>query len=217
MLTLWSYVLDGWKTAAMTTRDFDNAYAEAESTTYAARFQALAVTGKADLLKPLNEAAAAEKPVLPLGLKAVWEKFDSVQAALKKLGAGVTLADLRSPTGQMGNSCLMCAVKFGHFGKVVEISKQGKEPVTMADFLSKDRHGNTLLSILADKNQLAMAFAPEIWAGRVAEMKTLWSHVSVSQRVQVDFAQAEINAKQATLKQKKGGISINPKKPKGQE
>jgi hypothetical protein len=217
MLTLWSQVLDGWKTASMTTRDFDNAYAEAESMTYAKRFQALAVTGKADLLKPLNDVSATEKPVLPLGLKAVWDKFDSVQAALKQLGGAVTISDLRSPTGQMGNSCLMCAVKFGHFSKVVEISRQGHEPVTLADFLSKDRHGNTLLSILADKNQLALAFAPEIWAGRVSEMKTLWSQVSVSQRPQVDFAQAEISAKQATLKQKKGGIKIQPHRPKGQE
>ena len=51
---------------------------------------------------------------------------------------------------------------------------------------------------------------------KLAEMKTLWSHVSVSQRHQVDFAQAEVNAKQATLKLKKGGFKIQPKPPKSQ-
>jgi hypothetical protein len=216
MLTLWSYVLDGWKTASMTTRDFDNAYAEAESLTYAARFQALVVTGKADLLKPINDVSQAEKAVLPLGLKAVWDKFDSVQAALSKQGEKLTVSDLRAATGQMENSCLMCAVKFGHFDKVVALSKQGGDIVKLEDFLSKDRHGNTLLSILAEKNQLALAFAPDLWAGRVSEMKTLWSQVSVSQRHQVDFAQAEVNAKQATLKQKKGGFKIQPKPPKSE-
>jgi hypothetical protein len=217
MLSLWSYVLDGWKTAAMTTRDFDNAYAEAESLTYAGLFQAKPVTGKADLLAPLNASSAAEKPVLPLGLKAVWEKFDAVQEVLKQKDGALTLADLRLPTGEMGNSCLMCAVKFGHFARIIEISKQGNESLTLEDFLAKDRHGNTLLSVLAEKNQLTLAFAPELWAGRVSEMKKLWAQVAVSQRGQVDFAQAEINAKQATLKQKKGGIKINPKRPKGQE
>jgi len=212
MLTLWAHVLDGWKTASMTTRDFDSAYAKAESMTYAKHFAALRITGKADLLKPLNEGAKTEKPVLPLGLRAVWEAFDSVQKALG--GDKLTIADLRAPTGEMGNSCLICAAKYGCFDKIVEMSRQGGGMFAMEDFLSKDSHGNMLVNLLAEKNQLALAFAPDIWAGRVSEMKMLWSQVRAEHRQQVDFRQAEVAARQATLKQKKVNVHIHPKPPK---
>lgn len=211
MLNLWSHVLEGWKTAPMTTADFDNSYAVAETLTYAKIFEKMSVTGKADLLKPLNKASEGEKPVLPLGLKAVWDNLDAVQAQLGKSGEQLTLADLRTPTGQMGNSCLMSAVKFGHFDKVVDIAKQSGEPVTVEDFLNKDRQGNTLISILAEKRQLSAVFAPEIWVGRVQEMKSLWYEVSPLQRQQVDFEQIETAVKQATLKQHKGGFKLQPK------
>lgn len=206
MLTLWSHVLDGWKTSSMTVRDFDAAYAEAESATYAKVFQAQPVTGKADLLKNLDPSAA--KPVLPLGLKAVWDKFDAVKQALGK--EKLTVNDLRSTSGEMGNSCLISAAKFGHFDKVVDVSLNGGGELTLQDFLSKDSHGEKLINLLAERTQLGVAFAPELWAGRVSEMKDLWAHVKSEYRGQLDFNEAEVNAKQATLKLKKGGIKLQP-------
>lgn len=215
MLTLWSHVLDGWKTSAMTVRDFDNAYAEAESATYAKIFQSLAVTGKTDLLKNLDTGSVSAKPVLPLGLKAVWDKFDSVQAALKKLdGEALTVDDLRTTSGEMGNSCLVHAAKFGHFDKVIDISMNGGGILTVKDFLTKDCHGEMLINLLAEKKQLEIAFAPDLWAGRVSEMKDLWSHVKGENRAQMDFDQAKVKAQQATLKLKKGGIKFQPRDTK---
>lgn len=218
MLTLWSHVKDAWKTAPLTTRGFDAVYAEAESQTYMKDFEALPFTGKADLLKPLNAGSKTEKPVLPLGLKAVWDKFELVQQALDQQGGDkLQLADLRVKSGEMENSCLIVAAKSGAFEKVVGISRRGGGVLTMEDFLSKDRNGNTLINLLSEKNQLALAFAPDLWAGRVAEMKTLWLQVRAEYRPQVDFRQAEVAAKQATLKQKKGGIKLAPRRNKGPE
>lgn len=211
MLELWSNVREGWKRAPMTLQDFDNAYAEAEGLTYAKRFVAMNVTGKTDLLTPINENPDV-KPVLPLGLKVFWDNVDTVQAHLKERGEALTVQDLRAPSGQTGDSCLIAAAKFGHFDKVIEIAKQSGDHVTMADFLSKDGHGNTLISILAEKRQLSQVFTVDAWTGHIGEMKELWSHVSAAHHRQIDYAHLEIAVKQATLKQKKdSGPKIRPR------
>lgn len=199
MLELWGQVKEGWKTATMTARDFDNAYSEAESRTYAKTVNLSAFESKAELLKPI--AAESGATILPAGLKAFWDGYAAADARLSELKQTLTIADLRQQSGYMGNSVLMGAVKFGHFDKVLDISRKSGEALTLDDFLSKDRHGNTLLNILAERNQLNQVFAPEMWAGRVADMKTLWTHVRINDRSQVDFNQAEVAAKQATLKQ----------------
>jgi hypothetical protein len=213
MMKLWTQVLDGWKTSPMTASDFDNAYAASESATYAKVFMARAVSGKEDLFFPLNNPSEKEKPVLPLGLKAVWDQLEAIEAELDKRGEALTVADLRVPTGQMGNSCMMSAAKFGSFAKVVAVSRKSGENITLDDFLSKDAHGNTLIGILAEKNQLALVFTPQLWVGRVPEMKSLWARVPVTQRRQVDFQQVETAVKQATLKKKGGNLRLQP--PKG--
>jgi len=211
MLTLWSNVLDAWKAAPMTTQDFDKAYAEAEGLTYAKRFLASDLNGKADLLTPLN-AGLNEKPVLPLGLKVLWDNFGAVQEHLTEKGESLTLADLRTPSGQMGDSCLISAAKFGYFDRVLDIAKQSGQQLTMNDFLSKDGHGTTLISILAEKRQLSQVFTVNNWTGHIGDMRKLWSHVSASQRKQVDYAKLETGVKQATLKLRRpqDGIKIQP-------
>lgn len=207
MLELWSkHVLEGWRVPPMTSRDFDNAYAEAESRTYFDAFQASSVTGKADLLKPLTPVCANEKPVLPLGLKTVWDNFDAIQAHLAQQGERLSLSDLRTISGQRQESCLISAVKAGHFKKAIDVVKKNGEAITLDDFLSRDSQGNTLIDVLAEKKQLSLAFAPEMWAGRLQDMRALWSNVALAQRQQIDFQSMEVRAKQETLKQKKPAI-----------
>lgn len=203
MLDLWSHVLEGWKTSPMTSKNFDLAYAQAESLTYGKLLDMETVRAKLDLLRPLNDDAA--HPVIGLGLKSYWDNAAEIQKRLKAENSGITLADLRRPSGQMGNSCLLSAVKFGHFRTVVEISRSSNQPLTVDDFLSKDRHGNTMLSLLAERSELSLAFAPDLWIGRLQDMKQLWTHVRHAERGQVDFQKAEVAAKQATLKQKSQG------------
>ncbi len=199
MLELWGQVKEGWKTASMTAKDFDTSYSEAESKTYGKSVDLKSFAGKIDLVSPLETHGAAV--ILPIGLKAFWDNYADADKRLAEVKQSLTVADLRQTSGYMGNTVLMGAVKFGHFEKVLDISKKSDEPLTLDDFLSKDRHGNTLLNILAERNQLTQVFSPDMWAGRVADMKTLWTHVRINDRSQVNIEQAEVAAKQATLKQ----------------
>ena len=68
----------------METKDFDNAYAEAEGLTYAcSAFWRNPWNGKAMIcLLPLARASN-EKSVLPLGLKVLWDNFDVVREQLR--------------------------------------------------------------------------------------------------------------------------------------
>lgn len=212
MLDLWGEVKEGWKTATMTARDFDNAYSEAESRTYAKTVDLKGFESKDALLKPIEAESGAS--ILPVGLKAFWDNYADAAQKLSELKQNLTVSDLRETSGYMGNSVLMGAVKFGHFDKVVDIARKSGEALSLDDFLSKDRHGNTMLNILAERNQLGQVFAPEMWAGRVDDMKTLWTHVRVNDRSQVDFSQAEVAAKQATLKQQaKDRFKLGGRKP----
>jgi hypothetical protein len=212
MLQLWNHVPEGWKNGTMTARDFDASYAEAESRTLSKLANLSGFTGKQYLLTPLNDGPT---PILPLGLKSFWENYAECD---KRLAANdkLQVSDLRATSGQMGNTVLMSAVKFGHFDKVVDISRKSGQPVTLDDFLSKDKHGNSLLNLLADRNQLSLAFSPDLWAGRVDDMKTLYTHVRVNDRTQVDIMQCEVAAKQATLKmQMKDKFRLKPNRPGG--
>ncbi len=217
MMEVWSYVREGWKAASLPPKDFDNAYAEAESKTYGKLIDFARFESKAELLRPLNVDAVesgAEKAVLPLGLKSFWESFDTVQQKLANMQDKITMSDLRQKSGQMEDTCLMGAVKFGRFSAVVDLARKAGQNVTLDDFLAKDRHGNTMLNILAERNELEAVFAPENWAGRVNDMKQLWTHVRISDRQQVDIGQAEVAAKQATLKlQAKDKFKLKPRNP----
>ena len=210
MLTLWSNVLDAWKRPPMTAQDFDNAYTEAEGLTYAKRFKVKPANGKADLLTPLN-AGTNEKPVLPLGLKTVWDNFDAVKASLDKRGETLSLTDLRAVSGHRGDTILVNAAKFGHFDKVVDIAKQSGGSLTMEDFLTKDAHGNTLINILAEKRQLSSVFTVDAWTGQIADMRALWSHVAAAHRRQINFQQLETGVKQATLRNKANSGGFKPR------
>ncbi len=199
MLDVWSRVLPGWKKGMISSKDFDLYYAKAEQLTYSGLVNPAHVASRADLIVPLNPGAAAA--VLPLGLKSIWDQMgvvlDNIAAAK---GDVPTLQDLRSNSGGLGHSCLMSAAKFGSFDKVSKILKSSGEKIEVADFLTVDRHGISLLEILAERNELSRVFSPDLWMGRIGEMKTLWSHVRVSDRSQIDIYQVEVAVKQQTLK-----------------
>ena len=208
MLTLWGHVREGWKSQSLPDADFDVAYAKAESLTYAPLVNFTNLHGKQDLIRALNEGDA--QPVLPLALKAFWDDHASAAVpALKLKGEPLQLVDLRRVSGQMGHSCLVSAAKFGHFRTVVDIVRVSGEEMKLEDFMLRDSHGNTLLSILAARKELPLVFTPDLWAGRVGDMKTLWNQVKYNDRSQIDMAKVEVATKQATLKkQSKGNLKI---------
>lgn len=221
MIDLWSKVLPGWKAGSITVRDFDASYATAESMTYGKLIDFTRFESKQALLRPLNPDAAesgAEKPVLPVGLKSFWENIDTVQQKLANMGTKLTLADLRQPSGELGDSCMIAAVKFGRFEALQGIARKTGDKLTLDDFLAKDRHGNSMLDILSERKELGLVFQPDIWAGRIGEMKALWKQVRLTEQSQVDFAQAEVETQQATLRQQVSGganFKLKPRKPGG--
>lgn len=216
MLDLWNVLLPGWKGGSMMTRDFDSAYAEAENLTFMPRLENLSVIGKQALLTRINSRSEDEKPVLPLGLKAIWEKMDIISQELKQQGDPLAIEDLRRTSGVRGETCLVSAVKYGCFDKVSAICRESNFSLTVDDLVSCDATGTMLIDLLADRNQLTLAFAPEIWAGRIGEMRKLWSHVASRYRTQVNYEQAEVSVRQETLKSKKSVFRLKkpPAKPK---
>ena len=221
MTDLWSRVLPGWKTGSITVRDFDASYAAAESLTYGKLVDFTRFESKQELVRPLNPDAAqsgAEKPVLPIGLKAFWDNIGTVQQKLANMNAKLTLTDLRQQSGELEDSCMIAAVKFGRFADVQEIARKSGDKITVNDFLAKDRHGNSMLDILSERKELGLVFQPENWAGRLTEMKSLWTQVRVTERAQVDFDQVEVAAQQATLRQQVSedfNFKLKPRKPGG--
>ncbi len=211
MLSLWSHVRGGWKAPSLTDADFDLAYAAAESATYAPVIDFTKLHGKQDLLRPLNGNDA--QPVLPVALKAFWDHHAAtVVPQLAKQGDALRLSDLRRVSGQMGQNVLISAAKFGHFRTVLDIVRASGEDLQLDDLMQRDHHGNTLLSVLAARKELPLVFAPDIWAGRVHDMKLLWSQVRHSDHGQVDMAKLEIAVKQATLqKNSRKNLKIKPR------
>ncbi len=210
MLTLWNHLSPGWKNAPLRPADFDLAYADAESRTFAPLLDFTALHNKQDLLLPLNGADA--QPVLGLGLQAFWAQAITLLPLLAKQGEPVQLRDLRRISGQLGHSCLITAAKCGSFRQVVGIARASGEPLTLEDFMSRDMHDNTLLTILAERKELALVFTPELWAGRLADMRNLWAQVRHADRAQIDMQQVEIAVKQATLKKhSRPGLKIKPR------
>jgi hypothetical protein len=195
MLHLWSRVLDGWKMVPMTSQHFDECYAQAESDSYPGAFNPASFTSKQQLLQPVD------RNVLPLGLKSFWDAFPTVQQKLNNMNTPLTLADLRQKSGGQGHTILVTAIKLGHFQDVVSILRHSNEKLSPEDFLTKDSHGNTLLNVMADRKQLSQVFAPELWVGRLPEMKRLWNYTRVADRDQVNIQQYEVVVKQATLRQ----------------
>lgn len=199
MRTLWSHVKDSQKIAPMTTKAFDLAYADAESQTYAPLLSLDAVHAKEDLLRPLS--ADGEKPVIALGLKAFWDNHAARLAAdLAARGDAIQLADLRRVSGLTQEPCLIMAAKLGRFRVVSEMLDLSQQRLQFKDFLLRDTHGNSLLSILTDRQELALVFKPELWVGRLPDMMALWKLLPPAAHAQVDIRQVNTEVRQATLR-----------------
>ena len=202
MLQLWGGVLEGWKMPPMTTVAFDVAFAKAQDLTYAGAIDPMRIQSKKDIFTPLSNDPP---PVLPVGLTAFWECFPAVQQKLKNLGQPLTLHDLRVQSGLQNETVMLTAVKLGHFSELLSIAKQSNQPLTVDDYMTKDCHGQTMINVLAERQELAKVFHPDLWVGQLSEMKRLWSYVRIADRDQVSIKQLEIAVKQATLNCPKPG------------
>lgn len=201
MLDLWEQVLPKWKMMKPQNSQaaFEAAFAEAENLTYGKLVDVAAVPAKVDLLSRLN-FDKREQPVIALGLKAFWENAEAIGQALAVKGEKITLADLRTRSGALEEPALLKAAKLGHFDSLQALCKLSGEKLSVTDLLEEDIRGANTIDVLAERKELAKVFTPDLWVGRIDDMRELWRNVRQSDQGQVDFAKVEMAVKQATFR-----------------
>lgn len=122
-------------------------------------------------------------------------------AFLEKLSGGLTMTDLRAEYGDTGECGLHRAVKADLFSEVMELSAKGGDKITLDDFDAKDRHGRTLLGVLAQWEKLGQVFRSEYWHGREQDVKALWQRVPEAAQKQVDFQEVVSGLNRNTLRE----------------
>lgn len=200
MVDLWSNLKPGEK-GRFGDKDFEDAVAEAEDLTYGKLVTIDDGLTKATLLTALNPDD--EKQVLPLGLKTVWQNIEKIEEILGAKGEKITIDDLRQKSGKQENTNLMCGTKAGFFDKIVEMSVKSGDALSLDDLTTRNRQGTNVLQMLAEQKQLDLAFTPELWAGRVNEMQTLWQNVPLKEKHQVDYEDVHSKVTIASVKMRK--------------
>lgn len=124
----------------------------------------------------------------------------------------LSLAQLRCVSEASGEYGMIDMVKAGHFDRVVKLAlKTSEDRLLPADLLLKSKTGPDVLVYLARQGQLALAFNPQLWVGRTAQMESVWAY-SVSRKAKlrsgIDFPNLLKQARILTLQQE------SPKPPK---
>jgi hypothetical protein len=198
MEMLWNEVPYNHQEKARISQKFDiqKAMLDTENMTYDQDGVADDMNTVESLTTPLNKNK--ENPVLPLSLKAVWDKIDMVEAAIGQNNQKLNIENLREKSGYNGMSIMQIAAQYGHFEKVLEIIKD--DHLTVQDLIEQNKAGQTLISILAEKKQLDAVFNAEMWVGRVHDMMTVWENVPVTAQHEHDIQVTMQVANYLTLK-----------------
>lgn len=200
MLQVWEGVKPDWRKEPISQVQFEALYTEAENLTYAGMANYGGIQSKIDLRSPLNDTSAGEKPVYAVGLTSFWMNFDATVETLAARGEKITLDDLRLRSGETNDNAILKAVKMGYAERLLAHCRDIGEKLSLEDLLSKDSQQCTLIDLLADRKQLALIFTPEIWCGRLEEMREAWRNVRQGDQSQVDMKSLEIAVKQASFK-----------------
>lgn len=201
MISLWSHTKPAWH-VFLRNKNFAECVADAEDLTWGARLQndkSWVDGGRAALVTPLKDDKGALSPVVPLGLKSVWADIEGIMTALDRRGEQLTLQDMRATSGHYGSTIMLTAAQAGRFDKVLEIAEKTGGKLTADDFLTSGRDGKTLLQTLADRKQLKLVFSDKMWAGRMKEMQSLWHHIPLAQRSDIDFIEVQSRVRIASL------------------
>jgi len=89
----------------------------------------------------------------------------------------LSLATLRCVSRHSGQYGLIDMVTAGKFSGVVQIALNSSgDTLKTEDFTLSSDQGFTVLDYLANRGELELAFNPQLWAGRLKEMKALWKN-----------------------------------------
>jgi len=101
------------------------------------------------------------------------------------------LTDVRlyfsKPHEQRETDLLIRLIKSDFIVDVAQTMVEQDEKLTAALFQNQDKHGNSLITILAVRQQLSDVFKAELWSQNTQEMKNLWQMVPLMYRENFDF------------------------------
>ncbi len=150
-----------------------------------------------DLRQPI--AIEGKVHVYPLGLKSVWSDWDKIQNVLNENGEHMKVSMLRRKSGYRERSILEMAVKNGHLEKVVNMLVETKQGLQIEDLMQRDHNNINLLMTIARRKELKTLFTPDLWVGRMNDMKTLWGQIPVEYKAQVNWSQVLNQVNVSTL------------------
>lgn len=121
-----------------------------------------------------------------------------------------TMDDLRKAADKPyldGDTNLIMAARGNKFAKVMEISKQDKNPLTLNDCLKKDKSGANLLDVLATHGRLSDVFNAGSWAQDATTARSLLDNIPKGYAHQVNKEDFLKNLSQQRLRR------LSPKRP----
>lgn len=146
-------------------------------------------------------------PIIPLGLKTVWENMERISAALGAKGESITMSDLRKPCGLGGDTCLHRAARFSAFDKVLDMIAKSGDKLSVDDLSAKNSNDESVLDILSETGQVDLLLDSNLWVGRTGDLAALWEQMPSETRVQKrdEFLAVQTRANQLSLRTLGGG------------
>ncbi|MGM0422534.1 MAG: hypothetical protein ACQEQL_05480 [Pseudomonadota bacterium] len=198
MVELWEHLLPMEK-SDLGHDEFARLLNKAENLTYGDVFNVDDVKNIKDLTQPI--AIEGDAKVFPLSLDTVWDNIDDLMERLAKNKQSIKMQHMRQISGCAKKPIFEMAIKNGHLDKLIKVAKKSGEGFAVEDLLKKDDSGMTMLDVIGHRKQLSTLFDPELWAGRISDMKALWSQVPINQKSQLDWGDVLNRTNVCTLQQ----------------
>jgi hypothetical protein len=166
-----------------------------------------------DLLSPLSSEIKIPEgwaPIIPLGLKDLWDNIDVVIQKLEENGQFLSLDDLKTPSGLGAEPVLFKAIRMGHADQVMAMIATSGTVIDEAVLLGlKDSQGNTLLSVLEEAEKIELLLKPEMWAGRTQDfISVVWDNISAATQAKNRTAFEDTLTKANTMMLRAHGLKL---------
>lgn len=168
----------------------DTVLKEIEETAFGETLRIDDTLRKGQLTGILNAAAHNDSGAMPLrglGLKKTWDNIEQIRKTLDTCGEPLTLEDLRLTSGHNATPAFVTAASCGKFSAVMDILGKNGESLDVADLISKDKNGASLINVLTGRDEISQLVKPELWANRPADFKRLWAEMPSKAKDKVDY------------------------------
>lgn len=109
---------------------------------------------------------------------------------------------LRAAYSDTREAALIRAIKMNCLGKVAERMKQSGDVFTPKDLHDmKDRNGQSVIALAAERGQLKALFDPDFWRGNVTGLKEAWEKLPENLRAQSGVSEGDFQSLVAAHRQ----------------